>query len=93
MQPQGTNLCGYYVCEFIHTFTTECRTNELDHMLEKLLPHQRLLAIQEELAGFLLKEVIDEKHGRFHVNRKIGSSCNCNDLHVIERRHSLCVIE
>jgi hypothetical protein len=40
-------------------------------MREKLLPHQRLLAIQEELAGFLLKEVIDEKHGRFHVNRQI----------------------
>jgi hypothetical protein len=39
-------------------------------MWEKLLPHQRLLAIQEELAGFLLKEDIDEKNGRFHVNRQ-----------------------
>jgi hypothetical protein len=28
-----------------------------------------LLAIQEELARFLLKEVIDKKYGRFHVNR------------------------
>ena len=28
---------------------------------EKLLPDQRIRAIQEELAGFLLKEVIDEK--------------------------------
>jgi hypothetical protein len=40
-------------------------------MREKLLPYQHLLAIQEELAGFLLKEVIDKKHGRFHVNRQI----------------------
>jgi hypothetical protein len=39
-------------------------------MREKLLPHQRLLAIQEKLAGFLLKEVIDEKHERFYVNRQ-----------------------
>jgi hypothetical protein len=39
-------------------------------MQEKILPHQRLLAIQEELAEFLLKEVIDEKHGRFNINRK-----------------------
>jgi hypothetical protein len=38
-------------------------------MWEKLQPHQRLLAIQEELARFLLKEVIDKKHGRFNINR------------------------
>jgi hypothetical protein len=30
-------------------------------MQEKLLPTQRIRAIQEELAGFLLREVIDEK--------------------------------
>jgi hypothetical protein len=40
-----------------------------DHIREKLIPHQRLLAIQEELVGFLLKDVIDDKHGRFNVNR------------------------
>ena len=28
-------------------------------MREKLLPDQRVRAIQEELAGFLLKEVLD----------------------------------
>jgi hypothetical protein len=33
-------------------------------MRKKLLPHQRILAIQEELAGFLLKDVIDKKHER-----------------------------
>jgi hypothetical protein len=37
-------------------------------MWEKFLPQQLLLAIQEELAGFLLKEVIDQK-GRFNINR------------------------
>jgi hypothetical protein len=30
-------------------------------MREKLLPTQRIRAIQEELAGFLMREVIDEK--------------------------------
>ena len=30
-------------------------------MREKLAPEQRIRAIQEELAGFLLREVIDEK--------------------------------
>jgi hypothetical protein len=34
-------------------------------MRDQLLPHQRVLAIQEELAGFLLDEVISEK-GEFH---------------------------
>jgi hypothetical protein len=32
---------------------------------EELLPEDRLKAIQEELAGFLLKEVIDRR-GEFH---------------------------
>jgi hypothetical protein len=35
-------------------------------MREKLLPTQRIKAIQEELAGFLLREVIDEK-GKHYV--------------------------
>jgi hypothetical protein len=30
-------------------------------MREKILPTQRIKAIQEKLAGFLLKEVIHEK--------------------------------
>jgi hypothetical protein len=30
-------------------------------LLEKLLPTQRIRAIQEELAGFLMREVIDKK--------------------------------
>jgi hypothetical protein len=30
-------------------------------MREKLLPTQRIKAIQEELAGFLLREVLHEK--------------------------------
>jgi hypothetical protein len=35
-------------------------------MREKLLPTQRIRAIQEELAGFQLREVIDEK-GEYYV--------------------------
>jgi hypothetical protein len=38
-------------------------------MQNKLLPEQRLLGNEEELAGFLMKEVIDA-HGRFHMNRE-----------------------
>jgi hypothetical protein len=33
---------------------------------EKLLPTQHIRAIQEELAGFLMRKVIDEK-GEHHV--------------------------
>jgi hypothetical protein len=36
-------------------------------MQEKLLPTQCIRAIQEELAGFLLREVIDEK-GEYYVD-------------------------
>jgi hypothetical protein len=48
-QPPGTNLWGFYV--FLKLLV----------MREKLLPTQRIKVIQEELAGFLPKEVIHEK--------------------------------
>jgi hypothetical protein len=35
-------------------------------MQEKLLPTQRIKAIQEELAGFMLREVLREK-GEYYV--------------------------
>jgi hypothetical protein len=40
-----------------------------ESMRVKLLPHQLLLGIQEEIVGILLKEVID-KHERLNVNRR-----------------------
>ena len=36
-------------------------------MREKVLPEQRVIAIAEELAGFLLKEMVDDA-GEFSVN-------------------------
>jgi hypothetical protein len=39
-------------------------------MREKLLPTQRIRAIQEDLAGFLMREVIDEKAEHYVENEK-----------------------
>ena len=38
-------------------------------MREKVLPEQRVIAITDELAGFLLKEMIDDA-GEFSVNNR-----------------------
>ena len=40
---------------------------KIDDMREELLPRDRILAIQEEFAGFYLKEVIPET-GEFHYS-------------------------
>nr|TKW21568.1 hypothetical protein SEVIR_4G127700v2 [Setaria viridis] len=47
----GNNLCGYYVCEFIHGF--------MMYMKERLLDTEKIKAIQEQLSGFLLEEVVN----------------------------------
>jgi hypothetical protein len=38
-------------------------------MRDQLLPEQRVLAIAEELAGFIFKEIVDDA-GEFSVNRR-----------------------
>ena len=38
-------------------------------MRDRLLPEQRLLGIAEELAGFFMKEMVDDA-GEFSVNRR-----------------------
>ena len=75
-QPPGTELCGYYVCEYIRELTTErrpdSRTMHIDELREKLDPKDRIRAIQEELAGFLLKEVIAKKGEHFEDDDELN---------------------
>nr|TKW28376.1 hypothetical protein SEVIR_3G314500v2 [Setaria viridis] len=56
-QQEGTHLCGYYVCDFIHEFMMNKK--------EKLLDTEVFKAIQDQLCGFLLDEVTNPT-GEFH---------------------------
>ena len=75
-QPPGSNLCGFFVCEFIREITTERRTISMREMREKLEPERRIRAIQEELAGFLMREVIDERGHHYASDDEQYMPCN-----------------
>nr|CAH67952.1 H0117D06-OSIGBa0088B06.4 [Oryza sativa] len=69
-QDQGTNLCGYYVCEYAHCVSNQiCTTRELDriHMRDNL-PHKDFItAVQEQLMGFINEEVLNPD-GEFYYD-------------------------
>ena len=69
-QPKGTNLCGYYVCEFIWGLTSERRAQDINlrrnDLRKKLSPEARFRPIQEELAGFLMREVLHPKGEHYY---------------------------
>nr|BAB39966.1 OSJNBa0004B13.21 [Oryza sativa Japonica Group] len=69
-QDQGTNLCGYYICEYAHCLSNQiCITRELDriHMRDNL-PHKDFItAVQEQLMGFINEKVLNPD-GEFYYD-------------------------
>nr|AAM93448.1 hypothetical protein [Oryza sativa Japonica Group] len=68
---QGTNLCGYYVCEYCHCFADQIiTTRELDFisMRDNLTTHKEFIAaVQEQLMGFINEQILDPK-GKFYYD-------------------------
>ncbi|KAJ1254818.1 hypothetical protein BS78_K321500 [Paspalum vaginatum] len=62
-QVPGTNLCGHYVCEFIHNCMLQIR--------DELLPEDRIKAVQEGLKGFINNEIISSTGEFFDTGERI----------------------
>ncbi len=75
VQPPGTNLCGYYVCEFIRRYTSERRPSDnnvkRNNFRKTLSPEARFRPIQEELAGFLMREVLHPKGEHYYEDEEL----------------------
>ena len=74
IQPAGTNLCGYYVCEFIRRHTSERKASDKEqrnNLRNMLSPEARFRPIQEELAGFLVREVLHPKGEHYYEDEEL----------------------
>ena len=74
IQPPWTNLCGYYVCENIRRHTSERKASDKEQrnkLRKKLSPEARFRPIQEELSGFLLREVIHPKGEHYSEDEEL----------------------
>nr|AAT93955.1 putative polyprotein [Oryza sativa Japonica Group]AAT94015.1 putative polyprotein [Oryza sativa Japonica Group] len=85
-QKQGTNLCGYYVCEYCHCLADQIiTTRELDfiRMRDNLTTHKEFIAaVQEQLMGFINEEILDPK-GEFYydgntIHRSLASELSAS---------------
>nr|ABA97097.1 transposon protein, putative, CACTA, En/Spm sub-class [Oryza sativa Japonica Group] len=77
-QKRGTNLCGYYVCEYCHCLVDQIiTTRELDfiHMRDNLTTHKEFIAaVQEQLMGFINEQILDPK-GEFYYDGNTIHRC------------------
>nr|AAK92601.1 Hypothetical protein [Oryza sativa Japonica Group]AAP52262.1 transposon protein, putative, CACTA, En/Spm sub-class [Oryza sativa Japonica Group] len=84
-QAQGTNLCGYYVCENCHCLADQIiNTRELDviRMRDNLTQKEFIAAVQEQLMGFINKQILDPE-GEFYydgntIHRSLASKITTN---------------
>ncbi|KAJ1270123.1 hypothetical protein BS78_06G030700 [Paspalum vaginatum] len=65
-QVPGTNLCGHYVCEFIHNCVTQRDMSVCKHR-----PQYRIKAVQEGLKGFINNEIISSTGEFFDTGERI----------------------
>nr|AAK00420.2 Unknown protein [Oryza sativa Japonica Group]AAP51778.1 transposon protein, putative, CACTA, En/Spm sub-class [Oryza sativa Japonica Group] len=70
-QKKGTNLCGYYVCEYCHCLADQIiTTRELNfiRMRDNLTtPKEFIAAVQEQLMEFINEQILDPK-GEFYYD-------------------------
>nr|AAT38099.1 unknown protein [Oryza sativa Japonica Group]AAV31395.1 putative hydroxyproline-rich glycoprotein [Oryza sativa Japonica Group] len=69
-QDQGTNLCGYYVCEYAHCLSNQiCTIRDFDriHMRDNL-PHKDFITVvQDQLMGFINEKILNPD-GEFYYD-------------------------
>ncbi|KAG2561351.1 hypothetical protein PVAP13_8KG201701 [Panicum virgatum] len=69
-QQQGTDWCRYYVCDYLHIMTPCGKVTDEDtgmsQMADECYSTDRIIAVCEQLAGFILNEILDPRGEFYH---------------------------
>nr|TKW30761.1 hypothetical protein SEVIR_2G059301v2 [Setaria viridis] len=78
-QEPGNNLCGYYICEHMHSFLGPKGPKMTPHnfkmlnIQQGLLKEERVAAICEGLIGFIMDEVVNPTGEFYYDGRQLDT--------------------
>uniref|UniRef100_A0A0E0HQD9 Uncharacterized protein n=1 Tax=Oryza nivara TaxID=4536 RepID=A0A0E0HQD9_ORYNI len=80
-QEKGTNLCGNYVCHYMHCLAHQIRTGqdlEMIYLIDNTTHDDFIRVVQEQIMGFINKQILDRTREFYYDGSTIHKAGPCS---------------